>query len=48
MKFINFDDIVNKKMKIILIKMYLYHNIFQIQLLLEQQDVQKQTYYSIF
>ena len=43
MKFINFDDIVKKIMKIILIKMYSFLNMLVIQLLLVKQDLQKLT-----
>ena len=48
MKFINFDDIVNKNNENYIKKMYLFLNMFQIQLLLDKQDVVKQTYHSIF
>ena len=44
MKFINFDNIINKNMMkiIILIKIFLYLNMFQIQLLLVKQAAVKQ------
>ena len=50
MKFINFDDIVNKNNEnYINTNQYSHLNMFQIQLLLEQQDVVKQLiYYLIF
>ena len=47
MKFINFDDIVNKNNE-----NYINKNVFVpqhvMQLLLDKQDVVKQTYFSIF
>ena len=49
MKFINFDNIVNKNNENYINKnVFVPQHVSQIQLLLEQQDVQKQTYYSIF
>ena len=47
MNFINFDDI-EKIMKIILIKMYLFLNMFQIQLLWVKQVLVRRTYYSTY
>ena len=46
MKFINFDNIVNKNNEIIiLIKMFLYLNMFQIPLSLAKVAVQRQICY---
>ena len=49
MKFINFDNIVSKDDENNYInKNVLYLNMFQIQLSLVRQAVQRQTYYSIY
>ena len=48
MKFINFDNIVNKNDENYITKMFLYLNMFQIQLSSVKRVVQRQTYYSIY
>ena len=47
MRFINFDNIV-KIIKIILIKMFLFLNMFQTQLLLGKVDAQRLTWFLIY
>ena len=49
MKFINFDDIVNKNNENYINKnVFVPQHVSVIQLLLVKQDLQKLTYYSIF
>ena len=48
MKFINFDSIVSKDDENYINENFLYLNMFQIQLSLVKQVVQRQTYYSIY
>ena len=48
MKFINFDNYIKKMIMNILIKTVLYLNTLVIALLLDIQDVVKQTFYLIF
>ena len=48
MKFINFDDYIEKMIMNILIKTVLYHNILVILLFWDKQDAVKQTFCLIF
>ena len=48
MKFINFDNYIEKMIMNVLIKAALYHNILVIQSFLALQDVQKLTSYLTF